>query len=224
MTLGADVADRNTFRPGGVVASVTTVAGGGGPVTALQKRLAVDTPMVLIKLIGWDSVILHILRVGMAFGAGLWGIRQKDGRKRIVFGADAVDPVAADADRHFLIPLGVEFPVLAHQIFRILVGRDIRIETSHVGGIGVAGGAELRDLIPDKLTAKSLFRIHRRHLRIFRVAPMAIGTGESSKGMDIIRKPLNQLGMISSECLVTFLATVRRECRRCRPTKEKDEE
>ena len=35
MTLGADISDRNRLGPGGIVATMTAVAGGGGPVAAL---------------------------------------------------------------------------------------------------------------------------------------------------------------------------------------------
>ena len=51
VTLGADIPNSNGAGSGGIMATVTTVACRSGAVAALQERLAVDAPIIFLKLI-----------------------------------------------------------------------------------------------------------------------------------------------------------------------------
>ena len=137
-----------------------------------------------------------------------------------MFGTDPMDPMATDADRDLLVALRKEFSMLAHQILRILVGRDIRIETPHVGGVGVAGGAEERNLTAIHVALESFTGIHGAHLGIFRVTPMAIGAGKPPERMDVLRKIFHDLRMGIPEGAVALLTTVRCPHRRHEKKKE----
>src|SRR4029078_7781332 len=82
-----------------------------------------------------------------------------DGQARIVHGPYAVDAVTVHADRGLLVPRRVPLPVHRGAVLGELVHARVGVEALHEVRVGVAAGAELRDLEPWRLSRPALLLV-----------------------------------------------------------------
>src|SRR5437764_56586 len=96
--------------------SMITVAGGAvrrGQVAALLERIPVHAGPVLVELFGRNSVLRHLMAVGVTSGAGL---RKSQGVYRsqsVLYRVDVVNAVTIDTRRDILITGREALPVYA---------------------------------------------------------------------------------------------------------------
>src|SRR5690242_6952180 len=100
---------------------MTGSAGGRGEIAALGNGLPVNAGPVVGELVGFDLVLGHVLRIGVAPGAGLGQPQRMNGRQRIPNEADIVHAVAVDAGSHSIVPTSQTLAVNAGLVLGELI-------------------------------------------------------------------------------------------------------
>src|SRR4030042_3230615 len=148
MALPADEGDRAHLRRRGAVVAMAIVADGRRKVFFLEKRPGVNALLIILDLSDGDPVAFHEISVGMAAAAGLRDVPGKSLGLGEIGRHNAMNAMAVCADGRFGIALLEPLAVLAGPINDKRVHTDIGIKLPHVGGVGMAGATELRNLGP----------------------------------------------------------------------------
>ena len=161
-----------------VAPAMVSVAGATGwrRRVTLREYRGMDAPLVASGLVGGNSVGFHVDGVGVAAGAGCSHVGRIDSRTRVRGGKSVVHTMAVDAGSYLGVTLLQSLPVHAGEILTQLVHTHLRIEAMHIGGIGVAAGAEIRGLIFFRSAAKAFGAAHGVHRLVAGIATMTIGT------------------------------------------------
>lgn len=183
------------------------------------------------------AVPFHQPSIRMAGGARCGDIRRIDGSQRIFLGPDAVSGMTTRTHRHVGIAEAVLFPVLAGEIFGVLIGGQVGIVLAHVGRVGVAARTELWDLGPRRTPEESLGWIHptpcgwpvgpcashsaafggcrrgwgHRHRGIHGggIAPMAVCAGQPPMGMHVMGHEFRRRRRVSLPLFMAGHAAIR---------------
>src|ERR1035438_1064351 len=102
-------------------------------IAAYLERIPMHAVPVLVELIGGDSVLRHLLAIGVAVGAGLGQAERINRRRRIFYRADIVNTVTVDAGCHVLVARGQPLAMDAGLIQLVLIHALLRPGFSHEG-------------------------------------------------------------------------------------------
>src|SRR5437660_7576847 len=105
-----------------------------------------DALPVLIKLIGWNLIWGHPLRIGMTFCTGRSNLRGIYRSFGITHGANVVDTVAACTGRNIFVSARVPHTMHTGLIFGELINPHLWIEAAHVIQVGMTPRTQGRDL------------------------------------------------------------------------------
>lgn len=153
--------------------SMASRAGGSAQVTTSRHGLMVHAGIILRELIRRNAVGFHVGRVAMAPCTGLRDVERMHLGAQVAGGAQIMHSVAINANSHFRIAFGEQFPMHAGLVLAELIGPQPRFVLSHVVPIGMATSAERRNLTPLNLSAESRCFAHGVHVGSCRIASMA---------------------------------------------------
>src|SRR6476646_5059364 len=173
MAIGANILHRVHAGRSRPMISMTSGTGGSAQISANRHGLVVHASAVLCKLIRGNAVWFHIGGVGMAACAGLRDVKGVDFGARVTGGTQVVHSVTINANSHFRIAFGKQFPMHAGLVLAELIGPQPRIVLSHEVPIGMAASTERRNLAALNLSPKSRCFAHGVHVGLCRIASVA---------------------------------------------------
>src|SRR5579883_2976431 len=142
---------------------------------ALLQRCPMDAGLVVLKLIGRDLVLRHVLGVGVTPAARFWKTHFRHRRLSIFDCADIVDAVAIDTGRDVLVTGRESLAVDAGLVELELIDALLWAKSPHEFGFAVAIGAKLGDRCALWLADESLrFRHGDGGIVAGRIAAMAV--------------------------------------------------
>lgn len=145
VAIGTNIFDSIDAGRRRAMVAMASWTGGSTQVSAHDERLMMNAPVIFDELVRRDAISGHVGHVGVAARACIRDVDGVYSGAWIAGRAYVMNAVTICAHCHLAVARGQSLPVNAGVILRELIRAQAGIELPHIGRIGMATAAEIRD-------------------------------------------------------------------------------